>query len=188
MKPRAPPSEHQRSAAIPEQSKWRLTDLYARDDAWRAAKEKLAARIEEVKKIRGTLGQSPQQLADGLILNSDLNKEFARLYVYAGLISDQDTRDTKYRAMKQEMDQPGSIFAAETAFIEPEILKLDRATIDGYVAHEPKLAPYTFYLRDLLPPPRARPRRFAARRDTPSSASGSLPRSPARGASESRHR
>ena len=102
------------------------------------------------EKVKGTLGQSPQQLAAGLTLLNDLNKEFSRVYVYAGLIADQDTRVTKYRAMKQEMDQLGSSFGADTAFVEPEILKIDRATIDAYIAKEPKLAPYTFYLHDLL--------------------------------------
>jgi oligoendopeptidase F len=84
------------------------------------------------------------------VLLSDLNKEFSRVYVYTGLIADQDTRVAKYRAMKQEMDQLGSSFGADTAFVEPEILKIDRATIDAYIAKEPKLAPYTFYLHDLL--------------------------------------
>jgi len=137
-------------ADIPEQAKWRLTDLYASDDAWRAAKDKLVARIPEVKKYKGTLGKSPEQLAAGLILLSDLNKELGRIYVYSGLSADLDTRVTKYRGMKQEMDQLGSSFGAETAFVEPEILKIDRATIDAYIAKEPKLAPYTFYLHDLL--------------------------------------
>ncbi len=137
-------------ADIPEQAKWRLTDLYASDDAWRAAKDKFVARIPEAKNLKGTLGQSPAKLAAGLILLSDLNKDLSRLYVYAGLISDLDTRDAKYRAMKQEMDQLGSSFGADTAFVEPEILKIDRATIDAYIAREPKLVPYTFYLHDLL--------------------------------------
>jgi oligoendopeptidase F len=137
-------------ADVPEAAKWRLADLYPSDEAWRAAKDKFVARIPEVQKYKGTLGQSPQQLAAGLTLLNDLNKEFSRVYAYAGLIADQDTRVTKYRAMKQEMDQLGSSFGADTAFVEPEILKIDRATIDAYIAKEPKLAPYTFYLHDLL--------------------------------------
>jgi len=137
-------------ADIPEQAKWRLTDLYPSDDAWRAAKDRFVARVPEAKNLKGTLGKSAVQLAAGLTLLSDLNKDFGRLYVYAGLTSDQDTRDTKYRAMKQEMDQLGSSFGSDTSFVEPEILKIDRATIDGYIAKEPKLAPYTFYLHDLL--------------------------------------
>jgi len=137
-------------ADIPESAKWRLTDLYPSDEAWRAAKDKLVARIPEVQKYKGTLGQSPQQLAGALVLLSDLNKEFSRVYIYTGLIADQDTRIAKYRAMKQEMDQLGASFGADTAFVEPEILKIDRATIDSFIAKEPKLAPYTFYLHDLL--------------------------------------
>src|SRR3954451_15617036 len=83
-------------ADIPEQAKWRLTDIYPSDEAWRAAKEKFVARVPEAAKLKGTLGQAPAQLAAGLILLSDLNKDLSRLYVYAGLTSDQDTRDTKY--------------------------------------------------------------------------------------------
>jgi len=137
-------------ADIPESAKWRLADLYPSDEAWRAAKDKLVARIPEVQKYKGTLGQSQQQLASALVLLSDLNKEFSRVYIYTGLIADQDTRVAKYRALKQEMDQLGASFGADTAFVEPEILKIDRATIDSFVAKEPKLAPYTFYLHDLL--------------------------------------
>ncbi|MEA2328092.1 MAG: hypothetical protein QOE68_3051, partial [Thermoanaerobaculia bacterium] len=37
-------------ADIPQQSKWRLADLYPSDEAWRAAKDKLVARIPEVQK------------------------------------------------------------------------------------------------------------------------------------------
>ncbi|HEV7428567.1 MAG TPA: oligoendopeptidase F [Thermoanaerobaculia bacterium] len=137
-------------ADIPEAAKWRLTDLYPSDEAWRAAKDKLVARIPEMQKYKGTLGQSPQQLAAGLTLRNDLDKEFSRVYVYTALIADEDTRVAKYRAMKQEVDQIESSFGADTAFVEPEILKIDRATIDSYIAKEPKLAPYTFYLHDLL--------------------------------------
>src|SRR3954447_26481711 len=91
-------------ADIPEAAKWRLADLYPSDEAWRAAKDKFVARIPEVKKYKGTLAQSPQQLAAGLMLLSDLNKDLSRIYIYAGLTADQDTRISKYRAMKQEMD------------------------------------------------------------------------------------
>ena len=135
---------------IADQFKWKLTDLYPSDEAWREAKDKLTARIPEVKKFKGTLGQSPQQLFAALDTLNDLNKDFSRIYVYTGLISDQDTREAKYRAMKQEMDQLAATFGAETSYVEPEILTLDRATIDSFLAKEPKLAPYAFYLHDLL--------------------------------------
>ena len=48
------------------------------------------------------------------------------------------------------MVQIGATFGAETAFIEPEILKVDPAKIDTFIAQEPRLKVYTFYLHDIL--------------------------------------
>ena len=85
---------------------------------------------------KGTLGSSPQKLADALELGSRIAKEFSRLYSYASMTSDQDTRVSAYRGMQQEMTQVGATLGADTAFIEPEILKIDRATIDRFIAAE----------------------------------------------------
>ena len=49
------------------------------------------------------------------------------------MLSDEDTRVSKYQGMQQEMMQAGAQLGAEAAYIEPEILKIDRATIDKFV-------------------------------------------------------
>ena len=72
------------------------------------------------------------------------------MYVYASMMSDQDTRVSTYQGMQQEMAQLGATFGAETAFIEPEILKVDRATVDRFVGSEPRLKNYKLYLDDIL--------------------------------------
>ena len=64
--------------------------------------------------------------------------------------SDQDTRDSKYLAMKSEMSQIGATLGAAVAFVEPEILKIDQATIDSFLKQEKKLEPYRHYLDDIL--------------------------------------
>lgn len=134
---------------IPDQYKWDLTAIYPSDQAWRAAQDQFVAELPKVRELQGTLGSSPKHLADVLELSSHLEKELNRLFVYAGLISDQDTRVSAYQAMKQEMLQLGAKFGAETAFIEPEILKIDKPTIDRFVAEEPRLKVYRQYLDDI---------------------------------------
>ena len=75
-----------------------------------------------------------------------MRKEFSRLYSYAQMKSDQDTRDAKYRAMTQEMQQLGATFAARTAWLEPEVLGMDRGRVEESLKVEPKLGPYRMYL------------------------------------------
>jgi oligoendopeptidase F len=134
---------------VPDKYKWDLTKIYPSDEAWRQAKDKLAAEIPNIKAFQGTLGSSASRLADALELGSRLSKEFARAYVYASMMSDTDTRVSKYQGMQQEMIQLGSQLSAEAAFTEPEILKIGRATIDKFVAEEPRLKVYRLYLDDI---------------------------------------
>src|SRR5437867_13186518 len=97
-------------AKVPDKYKWNLADLYPSDDAWRAAKDKLVEEIPKVSAFKGTLAQSPRRLADALDEANRLAKELQKVSVYAGLISDQDTRVSKYQGMQQEMQQVGAAF------------------------------------------------------------------------------
>ncbi len=129
--------------------KWNLADLYASDEAWRAAKEKLLPEIAKVAAFKGTLATSPARLADSLDLANRVAKEFQKVYVYASLSSDQDTRVSGYQGMQQEMQQIGARFGEAIAFAEPEILKIAKPTLDKWVAQEPRLKTYAHYLDDI---------------------------------------
>jgi oligoendopeptidase F len=134
---------------VPDRYKWDRTQLYPSDEAWRAAKDKVVAEIPRLREFKGTLGASAARLADALDLAARLNKDIARLYSYASLTSDLDTRVSKYQGMVQEMVQVAAMLGTETAFIEPEILKMEKATIDRFIAQEPRLKVYEFYLQDI---------------------------------------
>ena len=136
-------------AKIPDRYKWNLADLYPSEEAWRAAKEKVLKEIPPLAAFKGTLGQSPQRLADALDAANRVAREFQRVAVYAGLISDQDTRVSKYQGMQQEIQQSGAMFGETVSFLEPEILKIDKATIDKWMAQEPRLKTYAHYLDDI---------------------------------------
>jgi oligoendopeptidase F len=84
----------------------------------------------------------PTRLADALDAANRIAKEFQRAALYSSLMSDQDTRVGKYQGMQQEMQQVGALLGEQTAFIEPEILKIDKATLDAWVAREPRLKAY----------------------------------------------
>ena len=134
---------------IPDEFKWDLTAIYPSDQAWRADKDKLVSELPELRKFQGALGSSASRLADALETQSRLDKELARLYVYASMSSDQDTRVSAYQGMEQEMIQLNSSLGTEEAFIQPEILKIDKATIDRFLGEEPRLHVYRHYLQDI---------------------------------------
>ena len=79
---------------IPDRYKWNLADLYQSDEAWRAAKERLLAEIPKIAAFKGTLGTSADRLATALDTVNQIGKELQKIFLYASLISDQDTRDS----------------------------------------------------------------------------------------------
>lgn len=135
---------------IPDRYKWNLAEIYPSDGAWRTAKADLSKQIPSFEAYRGTLARSPQQLLACLDAVFAVQKTYARLYSYASMSSDQDTRESRYLGMKQQMAQLGSDIGAKTAFLEPEILAMDPAKVEGFLKAEPKLAPYRHYLDDIL--------------------------------------
>ena len=137
-------------AEVPIEYKWKLEDLYPSDQAWNQAKEKLAAQFDNVEKYKGKLASSASELLDCLEFDSRLSKEFGRLYSYAHMKSDEDTRNSKYLAMEQEMQQLGTDYSSLAAFITPEIAKMDKETIDKFIEHEPSLKIYKMPLYDIL--------------------------------------
>ncbi len=139
---------------VPAAHQWRLEDLYPSGEAWRQAKTALASRLDDILGYKGKLTDSPAQLLSCLALNSEMSKAFGRLHSYAHMKSDQDTRDAAYLAMKQETEQLATEYNTRASFIEPEIVALDQATIEKFVAVEPGLKIYRMYLLDVL---RAKP-------------------------------
>src|SRR5262245_47782517 len=135
---------------IPDKYKWNLADIYPSDASWRAAKDAFAAEIPSIEKFKGKLASSPSALADALDTIYSKSKEFRRLGSYASLLADEDTRDSQHQGMRQEITQLGATFGAAVAFVDPELLRAGKATIEKFVASEPRLKPYRQELEDTL--------------------------------------
>ena len=140
--------QHDRTT-VQEKYTWNLTDVYPDVAAWRADKARLTAEVPQVGAFAGRLGSSPQTLADALEVMTRLDRELMRLYVYASMLSDEDTRRSEPQGMQQEMQQLHAEFSAQASYIQPEILRVGGATIEVFIDAEPRLAPYAVMLRDI---------------------------------------
>jgi len=135
---------------IADQYKWDLTDLYPSEEAFQKAKDATVKKFDGILDFKGKLTKSPQNLLNGLDYHTAIIKEMMRLSSYAGKLSDLDTRDSKYLAMRQEISQLFTQYNSKSSFIDPEILTMNKKKIDKFLTKEPKLKVYKFYLYDLL--------------------------------------
>ncbi len=137
-------------AAIDPQHTWGLTDLYADDSAWEADLKSAQAMIEKLKGFAGRLAQSPQVLWDCLELRTELSKSLYSLYQYAHLNKDLDNRVSKYQAMTDRAAMLGAEAGGATAYIEPELLKLEDAALRKLASQFPRADIYDFYVEELI--------------------------------------
>lgn len=129
--------------------RWNLAAIYRSREGFDQARRELASRLPELQRGKGQLGTSPQGMLAALEGMFALVKELQRVNSYASMWSDEDTRVPEAMAARQEAAQLGTEFAANTAWMAPEILALPPGTVARFLAAEPGLAPYRFFLEDL---------------------------------------
>ncbi len=148
--------------SVPDNYKWNLADLYPTDAAWRSEKDAAAERVPALAQFKGKLGSSAAVLADALDTAVGGRQDLSRLYVYASMLADQDTRDAAHQGMQQEMIQLATDFGAAVAFIEPEILRVP--TGDGREVRRRRTAAEGVPRSISRTSPAARPTRSASRK------------------------
>jgi oligoendopeptidase F len=136
-------------AEISDKYKWNLEDLYSSDDAWNQAKQELVAQFDQVSGYKGKLANSASELLACLKFSSSVSKEFGRLYSYANMKSDEDVGNSKYLAMKQEIQQLSTDYSSKAAFIRPEIAQMDKDKIDEFIKQKRGLKIYKMPLYDI---------------------------------------
>jgi oligoendopeptidase F len=142
-------SQSRDRSKVAKEDTWRLEDLYESEEVWQASKGKMVHALDKLVQYKGKLATSADVLLSCLNLNSDLSKEFDRLYAYASMKSDLDTRVAHHMGMKQEMAQISTNFNSKLSFIEPELVKMEKKDIDRFILESPELDVYRFYLYDL---------------------------------------
>jgi len=129
--------------------KWNLDDLYPDLSSWEEAKEKIKPELDKISKHQSTISRSGKGLYEGLEFMSELSKELSRLYVYASMLSDQDTRESDPLSMQGEMSQIFNDFATKVAFVDPTILKIPDSRLKQFFRQEPKLDKYSQYIDNI---------------------------------------
>ena len=90
---------------IPDEYKWNLADIYPLTPRGAPRRTRSPPSCPSWARSRASWRSSAATLADALETMSALDKELSRLYVYASMLADQDTRDATHQGMQQEMVQ-----------------------------------------------------------------------------------
>ncbi len=134
---------------IPEKYKWDLTEIYADWENWEAEFGELEAKMDEFAALQGTLNQGPENLLKAYQLSDELGILADRVYSYASMTRDTDTRDNDVSANLQRVQIMFSKFGTATAWFDPELLTIPWDTMEAWLNTEPGLKPYQFGIENL---------------------------------------
>lgn len=139
----------QERAEVPQALRWNLQHIFDTANAWEAEFRRVELALESFAADREKLGASTEQLRKFLHRHDEAAAALDRVYVYAHLKRDEDTRDADAQALAERASRLGTRFAEASSFIEPEILALGRSRIEALL-QEPQLQTYHHWLRNLL--------------------------------------
>ncbi len=138
---------------VPPEMTWDLEAVYAGVEDWEKDFTAIPALLEKFMAFKGRLADSAATLRSAIESEDAMERLAEKVYVYAHLRSDEDTRHSENRS---RVDRAQTLFAeisGKTAWFDPEIMAIPNKKMDELLA-APELS---FYKRSLVELLRSRP-------------------------------
>lgn len=135
---------------IQEKYTWDLTSVFADDQAWRDEFASLEADVAKAADLEGQLLESAQRLLEITELQLGLMRRLEKLFVYASMKQDEDTRVAAYQELYSQINGLAARFGQTFAFYEPEFMEVTEEQLAAFMAEEPALELYRHYFERLL--------------------------------------
>nr|WP_295972567.1 oligoendopeptidase F [uncultured Bacillus sp.] len=134
---------------LPVEDMWRLEDIFASDEEWEKEFQKVKLLLPDVKQYEGKLGENANLLYEALQKQDQLLERLGKLYAYSHMRYDQDTTNSFYQGQDDRMKNLYAQAASSLAFIVPELLAIDEAKLQGFLAEKQELKLYEHSLEEI---------------------------------------
>ena len=135
---------------INEKDTWDLSTIFETDQKWEEELALLTEDTREAASLEGHLLDSAESLLNITERYLDLSRRLEKLYVYAHMKNDQDTRVAKYQEYYAKAMTLYSQLDQVFSFYEPEFMAITEEQYQNFLAEEPKLQPYKHFFDKLL--------------------------------------
>ncbi|MEI6037800.1 MAG: oligoendopeptidase F, partial [Planctomycetota bacterium] len=140
---------------VPVDDTWDLASLFSSDEAWALALGEWELRIPGFVVFAGTLGSSPERLAECLAYDLEVDRAGDRLGTYAHLRASEDQAASEAQRMVGRFQHIATLFGEKASFLRPEIMEIvatmatSPQTLAAWLGL-PVLAPYRLMLERLV--------------------------------------
>jgi len=136
--------------SIPTELTWGAESVFATPAEWDTELEAVLASLLVLARFRGRLGEGGGVLLEALQARDLVSRRLGRLFTYAGMGHAVETTDSEAVARYGRALALDAQVGAATAFIDPEVLSIDRKALMAWIEEEPALSRYDHYFDDLF--------------------------------------
>ena len=135
---------------IEEKYTWDLSTIFPTDEAFETELAQVSEEVKKAASLAGHLLDSADSLLTTTEIQLDLMRRIEKLYSYAHMKNDQDTRVAKYQEYQAKGMTLYSEFGQSFAFYEPEFMAITEEQYQAFLAEQPGLQLYQHYFDKLL--------------------------------------
>ena len=132
---------------VPANLKWRVEDIFESVDAWNAAYDEVAEKLD-FSQYEGKLSD-PDMLLECLEGVNAVAKELSLLGLYAYMRHDEDTRSSEFSALLSRLDVLEMKLRGNIAYIDPELTALPTETLEKFASDE-RFKDYDYTIRKII--------------------------------------
>ena len=135
---------------IEEKYTWDLSTIFPTDEAFETELAQVSEELKNASNLAGHLLDSADSLLTTTEVQLDLMRRIEKLYSYAHMKNDQDTRVAKYQEYQAKGMTIYSEFGQTFAFYEPEFMEITEDQYQAFLAEKPALQAYQHHFDKLL--------------------------------------
>ncbi|MBC7088334.1 MAG: oligoendopeptidase F [Tissierellales bacterium] len=135
---------------ISKEYMWNLEDIYSNNEELEEELKKLEKDWEIISKMKGNLTSNSTNLLEGLVLRDEILRIVEKIFSYASMKFDEDTRVNESQEL---FDKAISLYSKSLdilSFIIPEILSADENNLKKYIKEDSRLKIYEHFIDDIL--------------------------------------
>lgn len=132
---------------VNDRYKWKVSHIVENDEVWNEKFQAIVAEFQILPTYKGKLGDDAT-LLEFLKKQDELTIELIKLYLYAHMNSDADTRDDNYQQMQRRIQSALVMISSSLSFVETEICLRSEEQLLA-LSEKPEFSDYSYMLEKL---------------------------------------
>ena len=128
---------------------WKLEDIFSSESEWEKALSEAMSLADEIAGFTGRVGESADSLYKVLETYEKCCLKIHLVYGYAFKMRDVDTTSTYAQTLYSKVMSADVEVSEKIAFMEPEIIAVDKETMNQFYTEKPELNKYKIYITEV---------------------------------------